>query len=156
MAGHRSRDRICERARGWASLELDDELSQLERALLAAHRRRCAECGAYVAEMRATTAALRAAPLERPERPAFVPRVSAGSRRVLSFRFAAAAALAVTAAGLGVFTGSLGRDDGARPAPSQPEIALLPSQDDLRDRSGLRAPEPREPVLPSPDRVGGV
>jgi ferric-dicitrate binding protein FerR (iron transport regulator) len=156
MAGHRFRDRICERAHGWASLELDDELSQLERALLAAHLRRCGECAAYVAEMRATTAALRAAPLERPERPVVLQPVSTSSRGMLSLRFAAAAVLAVTAAGLGVFAGSLGRDDDARPVRSQPEIALLPSQDDLRDRSRLRTRERREPVRPSPDRLGGV
>ena len=62
-------DRGCERAQAWASLELDGELSQLERALLATHLRGCAACAETVAGMRALTAALRDAPLEPLDRP---------------------------------------------------------------------------------------
>jgi predicted anti-sigma-YlaC factor YlaD len=155
MAGRRG-ERGCERAHAWASLELDAELSQLERALLAAHLGRCASCAASVAEMRALTNALRGEPLERPSRALFVPAAVRRPRRAaLAVRLAAAAALAVTAAGLGVFAGSFGRDGPTRPAPSQPEIALLPSADDLRDRRVLspRSEAPADPLGPQPGRL---
>jgi hypothetical protein len=59
---------VCERVRAQISLELDGQLSQLERVMLARHVERCAECGAYRAEVTAATHALRHAPLERFER----------------------------------------------------------------------------------------
>src|SRR4026208_1950882 len=57
-------DRGCERAQAWASLELDGELSQIERALLATHVRGCAACAETVAGVRTLTHAPRNAPLE--------------------------------------------------------------------------------------------
>ena len=45
----------CDRAREWASLRLDGELSQLEGAMLASHVDRCAECRTVVAEIEAFT-----------------------------------------------------------------------------------------------------
>ncbi|MEA2425156.1 MAG: hypothetical protein QOH13_1566 [Thermoleophilaceae bacterium] len=56
---------LCERARLWASLRLDGELSELEGALLDAHVARCAGCRAVVEGFGASTTALRSAPLER-------------------------------------------------------------------------------------------
>jgi len=56
---------LCERARFWASLRLDGELSELEGALLDAHLARCAGCRELAAGFDASTAALRSAPLER-------------------------------------------------------------------------------------------
>ena len=38
---------MCERARAWASLRLDAELSEFEDALLTAHLRRCSACCEY-------------------------------------------------------------------------------------------------------------
>src|ERR687896_2082611 len=103
-------DRGCERAHGWASLELDGEISQLERALLAAHLGRCAACAQSVAEMRALAEVLRGAPLERPARPLYLPAPAPARRRTaLAVRLAAAATLAAVAAGLGVFAGSFDR-----------------------------------------------
>jgi predicted anti-sigma-YlaC factor YlaD len=55
----------CERARLWASLRLDGELSELEGALLNAHLVRCAGCRAVADGFDASTTALRAAPLQR-------------------------------------------------------------------------------------------
>ena len=52
---------LCARARFWASLRLDGELSELEGALLDAHLAQCAECGAFATGAEASTAALRAA-----------------------------------------------------------------------------------------------
>jgi predicted anti-sigma-YlaC factor YlaD len=55
---------VCERVRAQVSLEVDGELSQLERAMLAAHVARCAECRAYRRDVHALIGALRSAPLE--------------------------------------------------------------------------------------------
>lgn len=82
---------ICERIRAQVSLELDGELSQLERAMLTAHLERCASCREYAAEIRAATQLLRQAPLERLGRPVVLrrPRRSA----MTQLQAAAAAAL---------------------------------------------------------------
>src|SRR5919107_2195430 len=56
----------CDRVRAQVSLELDGEISQLERALLGAHLRRCADCRSFRERTRAFTTELRAAPLSRP------------------------------------------------------------------------------------------
>src|SRR4249919_1457869 len=54
---------LCARARFWASLRLDGELSELEGALLDAHLARCADCAAFASGAAASTAAIRAVPL---------------------------------------------------------------------------------------------
>ena len=54
---------LCARARFWASLRVDGELSELESALLDAHLGRCADCSAYATGVAGVTAALRNAPL---------------------------------------------------------------------------------------------
>jgi hypothetical protein len=74
----------CERARRWASAELDGELSSFERALLHDHVGRCADCRTFTDSVGGLTAALRAAPLEpfqgvvisRPRRRIHVPVAS--------------------------------------------------------------------------------
>jgi anti-sigma factor RsiW len=58
-------DHLCERACFWLSLRLDDELSELEGALLDDHLARCAGCHAVAAGFGASTRALRSATLER-------------------------------------------------------------------------------------------
>src|SRR4051812_10073440 len=94
----------CERARQWASLRIDDELSELEDALLEKHLEGCASCSAFAVRLAATTEAVRAVPLERPaiSYPRFerrpVIRLPVG-RRVAIVAVAAAAAL-------GAFVGS--------------------------------------------------
>jgi anti-sigma factor RsiW len=94
----RLRPQICERAREWASLRLDGELSELERALLDAHTRRCGACAHYVEEIGAITASIRSAELEQP-RPVILPlrRSFAWATRALQAGAAAAAVLAITA-----------------------------------------------------------
>jgi predicted anti-sigma-YlaC factor YlaD len=104
--------RSCERAREWASLRLDGELSEFERALLDAHLERCAPCAEYARNVTAITTALRTAEASRPDVPIALPL----RRRALPLRAvsaAAAAAAVVTAVGLGTLIGSLG---GANPA----------------------------------------
>jgi predicted anti-sigma-YlaC factor YlaD len=59
----------CERARAHASLALDCELSELERAWLRTHLADCESCDAFVAGLREVTHELRAAPLPEPSRP---------------------------------------------------------------------------------------
>ncbi|HEY7398162.1 MAG TPA: zf-HC2 domain-containing protein [Gaiellaceae bacterium] len=55
--------RLCSRARFWASLRLDDQLSELESALLEAHLAGCPACRSFTSASARTTEELRAAPL---------------------------------------------------------------------------------------------
>src|SRR3954452_9437902 len=56
---------LCARARFWASLRVDGELSELEGALLDAHLARCAECREVAAGFAGATLLPRPAPQER-------------------------------------------------------------------------------------------
>jgi anti-sigma factor RsiW len=87
----------CDRARQWASLELDGELSSFERALLENHLEGCPLCAEFHAEIGGMTTALRAAPYE-PFEGVALGRVH---RRVRLRLAPAAAAMAVAAVGLG-------------------------------------------------------
>lgn len=148
----------CERAREWASLELDGELSELERVLLAAHERRCPVCAEAVARTRALTSALRETPLVEPSRPLAVPDGPSRRRVPLAVRLAVAAVVAALAAGLGVLVGSIGEGDRPARAPSDSEIALLPATADFNDRRGVRSPAERLPDQRGSvrTRLGGV
>jgi len=85
---------VCERVRMQVSLELDDELSALEKRMLDTHLSRCAICRAYAEDVNAFTTRLRAAPLERMLRPVIVTR----SRRMLLDRAPIALAAAIVVA----------------------------------------------------------
>jgi len=89
----------CERVHEQVSLELDSELSQLERRMVAAHLERCADCRAFRETVRRFTEELRAAPLEVPRRR---PVVVARPRRIslAGAQLGAAATLAIAALGL--------------------------------------------------------
>jgi predicted anti-sigma-YlaC factor YlaD len=88
----------CERARQWASIELDGELSTFERVLLRAHLAHCPPCREFRTDTHGLTQALRMAPLEQLDHPIEIGRV----RRGLRLRLApAAAAMAVAVVGLG-------------------------------------------------------
>jgi anti-sigma factor RsiW len=89
---------ICDRVRSHISLELDGELSQLERAMVAAHVERCPECRTYEAEVTAFTHVLREAPLERMEAPVVIRR----ARRFVAARLQMGVAAAIAVAALGV------------------------------------------------------
>src|SRR3954454_20206074 len=91
----------CDRARQWASLGLDGELSELERSLLAAHLERCPDCARVVGDVRAMTMRLRAEPLAQPAAPVVLPRHPA--RRARAFQVAVAAATVAVGISLGTF-----------------------------------------------------
>jgi predicted anti-sigma-YlaC factor YlaD len=111
----------CDRARQWASAEVDGRLSDFERALLQAHLGGCDECRAFRESIQGFTSALRSSPLETPEHPVAVPRIRARPR----FRIApAVAALAVTAVGIGsIFTATQVRP-GSEGAPAPTGVQL--------------------------------
>jgi hypothetical protein len=118
---------LCERARFWASLRLDGELSELEAALLDAHLARCAGCRGVAGGFDASTIALRAAPLERVAPVAL--DVHRSPRRVLAMISVAAVLVA------GVVAGGLVRGQASH-SPSAPHavavVASFETADQLR------------------------
>jgi predicted anti-sigma-YlaC factor YlaD len=93
----------CERARRWASAELDGELSSFERALLHDHLGRCGECRTFANSVTGLTAALRSAPPEP-----FEGVVITRARRRIHLPLApVAVAMAVAAIGLGSILASV-------------------------------------------------
>jgi predicted anti-sigma-YlaC factor YlaD len=129
MGRYLSTESTCDRARTWASLELDGELSELERALLTAHLRSCEECAGFVARLDAVTTVLRAGPLEVRERPLFpVARHPAARGRRVALQVALAAALAGIAVGLGVLAGPLiGGSEEPSPPLSEDVVLVTPT-----------------------------
>ena len=142
------RDGRCERARQWASLRLDGELSELEDSLLEQHLEGCSSCSAFAVGLAATTEAVRAVPLDRPEisYPSFerpVIRLPVG-RRVAIVAVAAAAAL-------GAFVGSSLQKPSHAPAPGgSPQLSFRTDQDLLR-----QLPHQTKQPAPTPNRVPG-
>jgi predicted anti-sigma-YlaC factor YlaD len=90
---------LCARARFWASLRIDGELSELEGALLDAHLGRCADCQAYEAGIAGATAALRNAPLV-PVAPVVVEAPARPGRIVAGLLAATLVVLAAVVGGL--------------------------------------------------------
>ena len=87
---------LCERARTWAALAPDGELSELEHKLLHAHVERCAACAHFAADVAAVAAELRAAALQPLSIPIWRRRPVYARVRAVS----AAAAVAVMALGI--------------------------------------------------------
>jgi predicted anti-sigma-YlaC factor YlaD len=105
MRTMRTTGRRCDRAREYASLRLDGELSDFERALLDSHLDRCPSCRAFADDLVAVTDRLRAAPLETPSIAVTLPR-----RRFVAMRnvqVSAAAAAVVSVVGIGALFGML-------------------------------------------------
>jgi len=91
---------LCERARSWAALGPDGELSELERKLLDAHVARCGACSRFSLEIAGVAARLRAAALQPLPRPVSIPT---WRRRPVYARVRmAGAAAAVAAMALGI------------------------------------------------------
>lgn len=91
------RHESCDRAHRWASLALDEALSDLETRLLEAHLAGCAECRGFEQRIGALTGQLRTAELVRLENPIALPKRPArfGAIRIASASAVAAAALLV-------------------------------------------------------------
>jgi anti-sigma factor RsiW len=127
------RSHLCERARVWASLRADGELSELESALLGAHLERCPECRAFARGVDAVARGLRRVRLERPAPLELAVPRRRSRARVL--QFAAATAAVVAAGAAAALTGP------SNPAPSAVKpvamVAAADSPDHLRE---LRRP----------------
>jgi hypothetical protein len=141
------RNSRCERARQWASLRIDGELSELEGALLDKHLDGCASCSTFAAGLTRTTEAVRAVPLEQPdivyprfERP--VIRLPVG-RRVAIVAVAAAAAL-------GAFVGSSLQKPAPDRAPGGPQLSFRTDQNLLR-----QLPHQTKRPAPQPAHIPG-
>jgi anti-sigma factor RsiW len=117
---------LCARARFWASLRVDGELSELEGALLDAHLSGCAACREVVAGFAVATRSLRAAPLAQPS------PVSVHLRRAPR-RFLATAAVAVVVLA-GAIAGGLVRGQATTSASSPRAVAVVASVVDSPDQ----------------------
>jgi anti-sigma factor RsiW len=144
----------CERAREWASLRLDDELSVLEEEILERHLDFCDACRRFEEGMRLSTARIRSTPLETPTRRVPVPtRTGVGTQYRKRTALVAAAALAV-----GALVGSLVEWPG-QPAPSQGpgQVSFNISRDakNLRDipRARFMTPVPSPATRNPPEGV---
>lgn len=156
MGAFSHRPAPCERARSWASLGLDAELSPFERALLDAHLERCPSCAAFAADVQTITAELRAAPPARPTI-AVVPRLPARRRAQLrAFQVGAAAALVAAAVGMaGLVSGAAGDTlaTSSTKKPKRPQLAMSDeAQDRLLREVQLESLKPA-PVLDARDRI---
>jgi hypothetical protein len=123
----------CERARFWASLRADGELSELESALLDAHLARCSSCRTFAQRSDEIVVGLRAARLEQPA--PLVLRPQRALRTALRALHVVMAATVVVSAGvLAAVTGPSGSTAVAKPVAM---VAGADSPDRLRE---LRRP----------------
>ena len=91
---------LCERARSWAALAPDGELSELEQKLLDAHVGRCAACSCFAVQVAAVAAELRAAALQPLPRPVSIPSWRRRPTYTRIRTVGAAAAVALMALGI--------------------------------------------------------
>lgn len=142
---------VCARVREQVSLELDDELSQLEQRMLASHLERCDACAVYAGEVRSLTERIRSAPPHVLRRPVVVRR----ARHVSTTRLQIGVAAAFALAALG-----LGTQLAASPAPEGSSLARFEGQPTLspprsvyeREQAILRVVKAGR-VLPPPGSV---
>lgn len=120
----------CDRARQWATAEVDGELSRFEIVLLRAHLDACPSCREFHAAVGGITETLRATPLERLERAIEVRRLR---WRIRSRLAPAAAAMAVAAVvlGSGVVSSSLRSGSVGETGPSVDGVARLSSAETM-------------------------
>jgi hypothetical protein len=144
------RSHLCERARLWASLRVDGELSELEGALLGAHLERCADCRTFARGVDTVARGLRVAALERPAPRALpVPRHHSKARLL---QLAAATAAIVAAGAAAALTGS-----GNSPPTAVKQVAMVAAADSPDRLRELRRPalvhQGRPPVQPQTRRL---
>src|SRR5258708_36439169 len=99
-----TKSHLCERARSWASLRADGELSELESALLDAHLGRCAACSVFSRGTEEIAAALRSAHLQAPA-PFRVDALRVRHPGLRALQVAAAVAVVVAAGVIAAVTG---------------------------------------------------
>ena len=99
-----SKSHLCERARSWASLRADGELSELESALLDAHLGRCSTCRTFARSTEEIAAALRSASLQLPA-PFRVEAQPVRHSGLRALQVAAAVAVVVAAGVIAAVTG---------------------------------------------------
>ncbi|MGH3092088.1 MAG: zf-HC2 domain-containing protein [Gaiellaceae bacterium] len=141
----------CERARQWASLRLDGELSALEGRLLERHLGVCGPCRSFEAVMRSSTTLVRGTPAELPTRRFEQPR-----RPLVRFPLERrrTALIAAAALALGAFAGSLlERPTAPEPTFEAPQVSLLTRdvqqlQELPREVEETPAPVPSTPPNP--------
>ena len=124
---------LCERARSWASLRADGELSDLESALLDAHLGRCSSCRAFARGTEEIAVTLRAARLETPAPFALRPR-QARRAGLGALQVAAAVAVVVTAGVIAAFSGPSGSTTAVKP------VAMVAGADSPDGLRALRRP----------------
>jgi predicted anti-sigma-YlaC factor YlaD len=143
MRTMRSSARRCDRAREYASLRLDGELSEFERALLDSHLERCPSCRAFADDLVGVTQRLRTAPLvEVPALSVSLPRRRFATLR--AFQASAAAAAVFSVVGIGALFGML-HSSATQPTRVSARFASMASENrDFRDlrRAVLTAPHP--------------
>jgi predicted anti-sigma-YlaC factor YlaD len=118
----------CERARLWASLGADGELTELESAALAAHLRGCHDCAAAAAGLDRLAQAVRALPLVAPSRPLLL---APHRRRYGRLHLAASAAAVIAALAFGSLAGTLSSRGGGAPKPQDAASHRLQIQQSL-------------------------
>lgn len=135
-----NRDELCVRAREWASLRLDNELSEFEGAMLDAHVSGCVACRDYVARVEHVVEQVRDAALVPFEQSVLLPR----SRGWLWTMPRTAAAAAALVAAVGLASGLILKTPGLKLGPS-PAAGATPTVGDpnARDFKLLRAAQMR-------------
>jgi predicted anti-sigma-YlaC factor YlaD len=110
------------------SLDLDDELSQLERAMVESHLRRCAACRSFRDDLASFTQEIRDAPLEEfPGQPFVVPRRL--RVRTDALAVASVAASLAVAVGLALNIGGFGSDSSRGSQSGRPAYLDSPGYD---------------------------
>jgi hypothetical protein len=127
---------LCDRAREWASLRLDGELSELEQALLDSHLERCADCRSFALATAAFTHELRSSEPEQLTAPIALPRRATGALR--SLQTGVAAAMVIAAAALGSALGVLEHSRSPGPTTLPARVSTVVADDNANSLRTLR------------------
>jgi len=146
----------CDRARQWATAEVDGELSRFEIVLLRAHLDVCPSCREFHAAVGGITRTLRATPLERLEQAIEVKRLRWRIRPRLA-PAAAAMAVAAVVLGSGVVSSDLRTGSVRGAAPGADGVARLSSTEtmNLSKLQALTQPAGRSTLRTLASRASG-
>jgi predicted anti-sigma-YlaC factor YlaD len=150
---HEPRALVCARSREWVSLELDGELSMLERRMLDVHLDRCPGCRAFSDQVMGVTSVVRAAEPEVPSRTLHVasrgrPRHLRATGRVM--RSAASAAAIACAVAIGIVLPFGGGND-----VSPGLLVVVPVDAEVENDGEILRQERSEPPVRAVDPVRG-